>query len=90
MIEYRDPNLDPERTRALKTTKSSQISSHLDPECTLVGEDFVTGSATATMSINPTSLREPWMKGIGFRPTSTSAAISEKEPQSYRVATFLR
>ena len=30
---------------------------------------------TATMSINPTSLRDPWMKGTGFRPTSTFSSF---------------
>ena len=27
------------------------------------------------MSINPTSLRDPWMKGTGFRPTSTFSSF---------------
>ena len=79
--ELRRKPLDPEPNPALKTTKFTQLVPPR-PECTLLGEGFVTGSSTATLKIDPAGLRDRCVRlELDERALARKRAAAENYPE---------
>jgi hypothetical protein len=74
IVEYRSATVDPMRDPALKTVRFRNLTPPR-PECELLGIGFggmaAKSDAPRSYVINRPALRDRWLKGTGFKPSST-------------------
>jgi hypothetical protein len=70
LVEYRHPELDPERDPSLKTTTFRELTPPR-PECTLLGVAYGQLGDSNDYTVNADALSDPWFKSTGFTPGST-------------------
>jgi hypothetical protein len=81
IVEYRDPNLDPDPDPVQKTTNFSRLQPPR-PQCQILGTQFGYGAAEAnqpkSFRINPAAANDPWLAGTSLKAGTTFTGIGNE------------